>query len=348
MFGSGEVQCWGANDKQQVASDTGETCDVELGPSGPEPVSCVRSPLARGAPSGATLIAAGDGHTCASTAAEVFCWGDDADGQLGDGMAGGSRGDAVAVVGLGPVVGLGAGSVSSCALDASGIVSCWGGGSSGQLGHGVKKSSATPVQVMLGGAATELAVGGYHACALLDNNTVSCWGLNLYGQLGDGTKVDSATPKVVAGLMNVASIAAGGWHSCARHFSGDVSCWGSNSEGQMGSGPTGSFTGSLVPTAVPGVMGADELFAGRERTCVSVAGDVSCWGSNAHGELGVGNESSGTTSVSPVKNLSNLFRLALGGSHACAVGGAKLARSCWGWNAFGQLGTGTTVDSSSP
>jgi alpha-tubulin suppressor-like RCC1 family protein len=90
--------------------------------------------------------------------------------------------------------------------------------------------------------------------------------------------------------------------------------------------------------------------AGYEHTCaLTDAGGVTCWGSNAEGQLG--NGSSADTHAPGVVDVSGLERgvsaIAAGGFHSCALtsaGGVK----CWGSNEYGQLGDATTTSSAVP
>lgn len=76
----------------------------------------------------------------------VQCWGDNADGQLGDGSRQ-RREQPVVVPGLPPVQALGAGSNHACALTRAGEVYCWGSARRGATGSSLPLQRLTPVQV---------------------------------------------------------------------------------------------------------------------------------------------------------------------------------------------------------
>jgi alpha-tubulin suppressor-like RCC1 family protein len=81
----------------------------------------------------ATEVVTGNRHICAHVAGNVFCWGEGANGQLGDGRTSYST-SPLQVQNLTGATALAAGDEHVCAIAAGGIVSCWGGNTDGQLG----------------------------------------------------------------------------------------------------------------------------------------------------------------------------------------------------------------------
>jgi alpha-tubulin suppressor-like RCC1 family protein len=168
----------------------------------------------------------------------VRCWGANALGELGNGMAVSSVifPMPVAVVGLSDATALSVGVSFSCALSRSGGVRCWGGNRYGQLGDGSTMSAAAPVASAVAVVnPTHLVTGTSHACAVADG-MVRCWGGNAFGQLGEGTMTGRTAPALVALPAAVVSITAGGEHSCAATRGGPVFCWGQGFFGQLGDG----------------------------------------------------------------------------------------------------------------
>jgi alpha-tubulin suppressor-like RCC1 family protein len=277
----GAALCWGANYDGQL----GNRSDV----SSSTPVGVV------GLTTGVVGIAAGDFHTCAlTTKGTVRCWGDNASGQLGSGLATG-RSVPIEVVGLSSgVTAITGGEYHTCAITTDTAVWCWGFNRVRQLGDGSTIDRRTPVEVSGLRGAVAITAGLYHTCALTRSGSVLCWGGNEGGQLGDGTQNDSGTPVAVKGLDGVVAIAGGGVHTCALTFAGGVKCWGVNAYHQLGNGPT-TFN-SWVPVQVQGlVTGVDSIGAGDVHTCAHLGDRIECWGSNGSGELGNGRtEEAGT------------------------------------------------------
>lgn len=255
LLDSQEVACWGFNRKGQTGSGTGNFDEVT-------PAYVV---LGAGNLEDVVQISAGHQHVCATTSlGEVFCWGFNRLGQLGDGSIT-NRPIPVSVRGPGGVgfltnvVSVHAGNEHSCALIDDGSMYCWG--FSGRLGTGATGTSTVPVQVAgIGGAGTlsdVVAVSTFnrHTLALLDDGTLVGWGDNSSGQLGDGTTTSRLAPvKVlneagISDLLNVREISAGFDHSCAYMADRTVKCWGAGDDGQLGDG---LFTSSLLPVSVTG------------------------------------------------------------------------------------------------
>jgi hypothetical protein len=135
---------------------------------------------------------------------------------------------------------------------------------------------------------------------------------------------------------------------------GRAYCWGGNSDGQLGDGSTGGSSGVPVAVDTSGVLAGKtltQISASGFTTCaLSSAGAAYCWGEGGQGQLG---DSGITDSHVPVpvstsgvlagKTLSQVS--AAGDLASCAVDVAGEAY-CWGWNAAGTLGDGSTVSRS--
>jgi alpha-tubulin suppressor-like RCC1 family protein len=139
-----------------------------------------------------------------------------------------------------------------------------------------------------------------------------------------------ATMVVVLGVAIAASASAA---------SSGAFGWGSNQRGQLGEGTT---TSSDVPLAVTGLSGVTAVSGGADDSLALLSnGTVMAWGENGLGELGNGTTKEDSDVPVAVSGLSEVTAIAAGGSHGLALlrNGTVVA---WGYNAFGQLGDGTT------
>ena len=192
-----------------------------------------------------------------------------------------------------------------------------------------------------------LANGYYHACALTATGAAYCWGSGFSGQLGDGSVIDyRASPSVVTGGLRFASVSGGYWHTCGVSVQGAAYCWGNNNWAQLGDSTRAAHG---APAPVSGAVVFARLAAGGRHTCgLSMAGDAWCWGWNAFGQVGDGTTAMRLTPTPVVSSsrlvFSNIFA---GWYHTCGLT-ATGAAYCWGFNAHGQLGDGTTADRAAP
>ncbi|UJR86007.1 RCC1 domain-containing protein [Sandaracinus amylolyticus] len=324
---SGEVFCWGSNDRGQVAPDAPER---ELAPRRVLGISDrPRTP------------ALGAAHTCVGDALEIACWGEPR-------VVGGSPGEVVVRTELG--LGLTAGALHTCsprfvdsmieatycfgawdgrdpaagpALDpprrfegiamiAGGMrscgvargtrtIECWGSAPPGgrlEPGPWTEGSIAIEIPTTF---SFEVVIGQEHSC-LRDGSTLRCWGRGDRGQLGDGLARDHDAPTAVIGLPDrpVRSVCVGG--GGALEIDDD---------------------GALAVPPAPGF------------TCASVLDAVWCWGANDRGQLGDGTLEDRTTPVR-VLDVDDAGSIACGEAHACVSLFDRVL--CWGDNRFGQLG----------
>ena len=322
----GWLWCWGDNEQGQLGDGTTTESHV--------PVRVSAVPIG----SGGLRATAGGSNTCALSGTEqVFCWGANDHGQLGDGATM-SNPLPTGVKGLSGPSAIATGGSTSCAVPGEGSVTCWGE----VQASGSDESDPSEVAGISG--VTGVAVGATANCAATVAGKAWCWGRDEDGQLGDGGTTSSATPLEVSGLTGASAVAVGGNHACALTSAGDVWCWGANGSGQLGDGTEAD---SHVPVEVSGLSGATAIAAGSASTCaLTDAGKVWCWGSNSSGRLGDGTTENRTTPVE-VSGLSDATAIAGGAAHFCAVATEGKAW-CWGANGSGQLGDGTEADSHVP
>jgi alpha-tubulin suppressor-like RCC1 family protein len=306
-----------------------------------------------------------------AAASGASSWGDNEQGQLGNG--GTTRTDlAGPVAGLeGGIEAISAGSNHNLALLSSGAVMAWGDNGSGELGDGTMSGpetcpsgfsttacSTTPVQTMGLGGVRAISAGGGMSLALLSNGTVMAWGSNYAGSLGNGSTANSDTPVPVSGLRHVQAISANGPHSLALLRNGKVMAWGDNEYGQLGDGthtgpeicPSAGFSTvpcSKVPVPVSGLRNVIAISAGDDHNLALLNdGTVVAWGVNNDGQLGDGSTTDSDVPVA-VHKLSGVSAISAGGFHSLALLSDGTVAS-WGDNGNGQLGNGTLLNGTEP
>ncbi|MDI1437455.1 DUF4215 domain-containing protein [Polyangium sorediatum] len=371
-FGDGRIKCWGSNAQGQLGIEG----DANMGDGIGEMGAALPVTYLGGAK--AIDIVSGAHHTCALLEDHsVRCWGLNDDGQLGLGTV--DLGDDHTTT----AIAIAAGAFHTCAILADGAVKCWGHNACGQLGLGdITNRGGSPedmgnnlpaVDLGAGNRAIAISAGLSHTCAILASGAVKCWGDGGLGKLGNGSPgsadclfpppMGDLLPAVDLGTGNTAiAISAGYQHTCVILQDGAVKCWGRNHDGRLGIGDTEhrgdepGEMGDVLPAVNLGTGNvAIAISAGNKHTCALLGGgEVKCWGSNASGQLGLGDTwgrgampghmgdalpavdlGAGKTAVAVAASSAGF------GYHTCALlqGGAV---KCWGSNTSGQLGLGDT------
>lgn len=290
-------------------------------------------------------IAGGGSHSLALVNdGTVLAWGDNHDGQVGDGTNYNSRLKPVLVSSISGVTAIAAGSSHSLAIGSDGTAWAWGSNTHGQIGDGSSANVLTPVQVSTLANVVAAAGGVSHSLALLADGSVYAWGYNWYGQLGTAGTALPGEAVTVYGLTGVIMASAGGEHSLAVKTDGTVWAWGRNDKGQLGDGTT---TDSPFPVQVPGLTNVIEVAGGGWHSlALKNNGTVWAWGRNGSGQLGDGSTAD-CSSPLQVPGLTNVVSVSAGSYHSFALQSDGTLRA-WGGNWSGQLGDGTTTDRHAP
>lgn len=270
----------------------------------------------------------------------LWCWGDNAHGQVGDG----TRRTRLRPIRIGrdfnwETVSSGGG--TTCAIKTTGTLWCWGNNHRGQLGIGDHRArQLTPARVGSWSDWDQVSNSWFHTCGVRDNGTAWCWGFNDRGQLGQNDRVWRINPQRVGQLRQWATISAGGRHTCGTLRDGSGLCWGAGSFGQIGEGE--KRRNRLVARRVSGNQEWVRLSTSWSATCgLTESGEAWCWGLNNRGQLGTGNR---REAVKPVRvsGPSGVRTIAMGNATTCALE-ATGDVWCWGSNRYGQYGNGAKV-----
>ncbi len=320
------TRCWGRGGQGQLG--------IGVTPADSTPgVVAAATPL--------VSLVAGANHTCGLDAdGNAFCWGSNADGQLGTAdqhevcplpcattpkpVAGGLRFQVLA-----------SGPEHTCGLTMEGNAYCWGLNDIGQLGTTAANESCVdgpcsrvPIRVQTERTFRAVTAATHHTCALDAAGLAFCWGF----QLGTREKVHihpEFKPQVTAmpGGLAFQQISAGGKHTCAVSRGGASYCWGIDA---IGAGPTPLE--SDLPVAVGGGHNFRSVYSAGLTSCGLVEdGSAYCWGPNSYGEIGTEPVGSTVRFNLPMAVSGGLrfTALAPGGSTYCGITTAATI-ACWG------------------
>lgn len=342
--------CWGDDSGEQLGNGSGGGLSADQN----KPVAVDVGGFTGSVLPVFTDIVVGESHACViATVGRVYCWGTDADGQLGNGSTTGTQAKPVEIDATVTAVSLAASAKNGCLTESDGTASCWGDDASAQIGNGATTGQqASPVAVTLptGKLFTSIVAGPTHACAIASDGTAHCWGSDTGQQLGNGATGDANAPGAVtmpAG-KTFTGIDAGTSHTCALASDGAAWCWGDDTNGQLGNGTT-LTAAQTIPVAV--VMPSGKRFkaisTGAQHSCaISGEGLAYCWGSDASAQLGNGavvtaNQASPVAVTMPTTS-AGWIDVSAGTSHTCAVASDGTVW-CWGSDSYGQLGNGSTA-----
>ncbi len=306
----GTLACWGDNSRGQIASDT-----IGAVASNPVPISSRAS--------GWDRVAVGTAHLCLIDGRHhLWCVGRAADGQLGRDTP--SRLVPRQVPGTWSTVR--AAGRSTCALDTTGEVSCWGDNDFDQLGDGTAQDQQAPAPLFTPGPWDDVMVGAVTACARR-GAARWCWGYGYDGEFGNGKRESFAIPyEIQDGHWPQAATT----HMCGVD-QGRLWCWGTNGSGQAGAGGDPQVDPVMMPDSTWTRVGV-----GTSHSCGIKLGAVFCWGSNDYGELGNGVGTSTPTPTQVTALATPVDEVFVGGGGTCALRGGSAW--CWGYNVGGQLG----------
>jgi hypothetical protein len=329
---SGAAFCWGENIDGQLGAPTNGTCANGFS-SG---VKCSTRPLPVTCPAGAPCrfkqISAGVTITVAlDVNGDVWWWG--------RGMPDHHRVEAVLAGSQAKFAQVAAGYAHGCALSTRNEVWCWGTNGYGESGvapfgqpYGTREVPYyAPVRVMVPLKFRKVVAGGETSCAIGDSSyDVVCWGRDDQKQVSgpnSSVLVNPGTAKFYfqqfGGLTRIEDVSPSGSGTCvALGWSNGVRCWGDHSVRN-----------------VAGFGNTTNISAGYNHLCSLVNQQAQCLGTNAWGEVGVGNIMAQNAVVNVNAPPAVFASLHTGGSHTCGITPDGNA-FCWGRNFEGQIGNG--------
>ncbi len=265
------------------------------------------------------MIGTGELHSAALTIdGEVYTWGDNTRGQLGDGTTVAS-GTPTKVELPTKIISLIAWFNRTVALDENGEVYVWGEGYTSTpqklaidkkviqiTGDAVLtedkevytfRNLTTPVAgleniVQIAASANNSYTKAGSYIALREDGKIYTWGANNYGQLGNGSTSNNNTPALVKDasgteLSHIVEVHSDRYGFIVRTQSGEIYSWGQNEEGEAGTGVEGRLTRPAKATDVTGMQAVSDS-QGYTHLLIDSEGYVWVCGYNNYGQLGIG------------------------------------------------------------
>ena len=272
-------------------------------------------------------IAAGFHHSLAlDEEGNLWTWGSNSSGQLGDGTNKNSNVPIKITNSKGTkFVYITASSDHTLAIDENGSIWAWGCNDGGQLGNGTMQESHIPVQLITSTQFTQVSTSYLHSLAIDKDGNLWAWGNNGYGKFGNGTKNDSMTPIKINTGIEFKQVSAGHTYSLGIDKQGNLWGWGSSDSGAEE---------STKPLQIEKANKFIKISAGIHTNNIAIDENSNLW-------------TWIKTQFTQVKPGTEFIDIAAGMDHKMAI---DKDGNLWTWgnNSNGQLGNGTNDASNEP
>ena len=282
---------------------------------------------------------------------ELFGWGMNQSGQLGDGTAT-YRSSPIQIPGTTWTNKINGDYGQALAIKSDGTLWAIGYNYYGSLGlntSGGPSSISSPTQV---GSGTDWATVVSHkaAAATKTDGTLWMWGYGDNGQLGQNAVVTVSSPVQIPGTSwRNCVTTSDSKHTIATRTDGTLWSWGLNNYGQLGLNQSGNADYSS-PVQIPGTNWSEAIAVTFYSSVASKTdGTLWTWGLNNNGVLGL----NGATHRSSPTQIPGTSWSTEWSQIASAYRSFSITRTngtlwAWGYNNAGQLGQENTTQYSSP
>lgn len=283
--------------------------------------------------------------------AQLWLWGNNNDGQLGDNTTDDKSSPIQTITGGSNWVSVAGGYDMTLALKSDGTIWSWGYDNHGDLGQntdGVNLSS--PTQIGTDTDWTFISASNWYwgACAgIKTDGSMWLWGYNGNGNIGDDSVDDKSSPvQTVTGGNDWAYVSCSAYHTGAIKTDGTLWMFGNNSRGELGDDSTDDKS-SPVQTITGGTNWVQVSCSRYNTAAIKSDGTLWMWGRNDDGQLGTGDTVEVSSPVQTIAGGTNWAQVSVGRYFTGAI---KTDGTLWMWgqNNDGALGTGDTQDYSSP
>jgi alpha-tubulin suppressor-like RCC1 family protein len=286
----------------------------------------------------------------------LYVWGQDYYGQLGDNNSGTGTYKSTPIQTL-------AGGInwkyvvgnykSSYGIKTDNSLWSWGDNAQGQLGDSTTTAKLSPIQIPTSSVKwKQISSRWQHVFGIKVDGTLWGWGDNGNGQLGTNSMATSYSSPVqtVAAGTNWKLVSTGDAFTIAIKTDGTLWTWGNNGQGQLGDN-TSNQQSSPVQTVTSGTNWNTCAGGGSHAGAIKTDGTLWLWGAGYYGALGNNTSGFPTNRVSsPVQTSAggtNWQSVACGYQHTSAI---KTDGTLWMWgkNNYGQIGNNNSTNTLTP
>ena len=344
-----------------VAAGEGCARDREAVHEPPVALSCCMPPLLSVGRDvgGWDAVFADYGYACGlRPGGDLWCWGSNAAGKLGDGTT--QDRPSPVRVGEGGWRGVALADWLTCGLKDGGALWCWGSHDAGLVHYPHVPRATLPTRVVTRPLDaphgeplrfSEVVMGDAHTCGLTADGRAYCWSghkerLGTRAPQTPQTGADHERGWAVQVDVSAFSpapvfvtLSAGSRHTCGLSRAGHVYCWGADGVGQLGVRAEADDGFYWTPQRVDtSALGDDVTFAkldaGTYHSCgVTTSGQLVCWGANGCGCLGVGDNhprrGAVVVSAAGLAHHERFDEVSCGYAATCALT-TEGALHCWG------------------
>ena len=258
-------------------------------------------------------------HLCALGAGgQVYCWGDNAFGQLGDGSVNASS-EPVIHADL-KATSIATGKRHTCVTLESGTMACWGNNESQQFIFGGQQQSLVPEFLTFFNLwLSAVQAGDDYSCVVTPSGQTMCAGKNDFGQCG--TPPGAGIVAMNQGTTRSVSLKSD--FSCATGFDGAAYCWGRNDNMQLGGATEQNSSDQAIKLDDAGAV--RDTNVGDSHACaLGSNGSIACWGHADQGQTGQGIGASHAPQIVVLSVESSTAKgITSGLAHTCALHGSE-------------------------
>lgn len=261
---------------------------------------------------------------------DVWCWGPNDRGQLGNGTSGEASTSPVKIPNFkAQAISR---SYSTCAIDLEGKPWCWGESLSRGRDSIPQFHPFFPTPIPIEGIPADvklqkISVTIQQACAIDTNNEVWCWGDYEKDEKGNFARFKPAQKSSLIKKAKEISVAYA--HGCYIDMNNQTYCWGNNRYGQLGKNPVVSQDG----LSKLGDFKAVKVITGTEHTCLlDDQGHPHCWGRDRYNLLG------GTPDANGEIAMTDIVATSFDATGPACVVDQKRTPWCWGYSFGARVG----------